>query len=156
MTDTVTEAELSALRVNHRVAYTSVTITSQEGLRCYFLFIFYFFWSLPVQETTQETLKRFWKAIQAFVLGSTPLCGGSRKEVKNAKITAQTTKTSESGPPAPVPSQAARLYCRAGISQQVITRRCFSSLQESFTCRCSSSVESEPSSAAKHHVSSSI
>lgn len=54
---------------------------------------------LSLQETTQETVKRFWKAIQAFALGSTPLCAGSRKEVKNTKVTAQPAKTSESERP---------------------------------------------------------
>lgn len=34
----MTQAELSALRVNDRVSYTSVTKTSRERLRCFFFF----------------------------------------------------------------------------------------------------------------------
>lgn len=90
MTDAVTEAELSAVRVNGQISHTSVTTTRQESPRAFIL-------SLSLQETTQEAVKKFWKAIQAFVSGSTPLCGGSRKEVKNREITARPSKTSASG-----------------------------------------------------------
>lgn len=110
----------------------------------FFFSLFFFVGSLPVQETTQETLKRFWKAIQAFVSGSTPLCGGSRKEVKNAEITARAEQNNASARR----RAAAFTGCRSEDQQPtggvaaVCTR---------------TAVKSEPSKRCQtHHVGSSV